>query len=287
MIARVQWLLVALRILAVAGGAYALGVAALFLLQDRLIYPAPRGGAREPRDAGIADAERFDVTASDGVRLHGWILFPRGERRALPALLTFHGNAENVTLDADLLDALRREGLLVAAIDYRGYGLSEGSPSEKGLIDDGLSALRALRARPEVDPRRIVLHGRSLGSAVAVAVAAESPVAGVVIESGFDSLRRVAARSLPLVPSILVRSPFDSAARIGRVRCPILFLHGDADALVPIASGRALAACAPGTPTFHAVAGAGHNDLIPLCSDYDRRIAEFVRGVAPVDAAER
>src|SRR4030095_12702674 len=155
---RVQWASLALRATAVVSGLYVLLIGALYLLQNRLIYPAPRGGARDPRDAGLSNAERFELTAADGVRLEGWILFPAGvERRALPVLLTFHGNAESLTHDAGMLDAQRREGIAVASIDYRGYGLSEGSPSERGLIEDGLAALRALRARAEIDPSRVVL----------------------------------------------------------------------------------------------------------------------------------
>jgi len=283
---RVQWAALALRAAAVVGAVYVLLIGVLFFLQNRLIYPAPRGGARDPRDAGLADAERLELAASDGVRLESWILFPPGvERRALPLLLSFHGNAESLTHDAPILDAQRREGVAVASIDYRGYGLSGGAPSERGLIEDGLAALRAVRARPEIDPRRVVLHGRSLGSGVAIAVAAEvadsAPVAGVVIEAGFDSLRAVAKRAMPYIPAFLVRSPFDSRARVARVRCPILFLHGDADTIVPIEHGRALEAAAPRVAAFHVVAGAGHNDLIDAAGPrYYRWLADFTRDPA-------
>ncbi|HKE00443.1 MAG TPA: alpha/beta hydrolase, partial [Planctomycetota bacterium] len=276
--------------LAIVAAIYAATALLVFVFQDHLVYPAPRGGIRHPREAGLADAEPFEVR-SGGLALHGWILMPPREpadasgdarRESRPALLVFHGNGENVTLDAEWLDGLRREGLAVAAIDYRGYGLSEGAPSESGLIEDGFAALAALRARPEVDANKIVLLGSSLGTGVAVAVASREPVAGVVLQSAFASLRAIAKRQFPWLPSLLLRSPFDSLARIGAVRAPILFLHGTNDTLIPIADGRALAAAAPNVSEFVAVEGAGHNDLVALTPGYGRRIRDFALAATAV-----
>ena len=263
-----------------AAGIYAALALWVFWIQDRLVYPAPRGGHRDPEDAGVSDAEPFEVRSGEHA-LHGWILWPRvSERRSLPALLVFHGNAENVTLDAAWLDGLRRLGLAVAAIDYRGYGLSEGRPSEDGLIADGLAAFAALRARPEIDPDRIVVLGASLGSGVAVAVAAREPVAGVILQSAYASLRAIAKREFRWLPSFLLRSPFDSLARVRSVRAPVVFIHGTDDALIPIGEGRALAAATPRVAGFHAVERAGHNDVASVAgSSYDGWVGSFARGV--------
>ncbi len=278
----VHWISWLLGLAGVVAAVWAALTALLFFAQDLLIYPAPRGGVRDPADAGVVDAETFDVTSEDGTALHGWILFPPGPRdRRATALLVFHGNGENVTRDAAWLDLLRRLGLVVAAIDYRGYGLSSGKPSEAGLLADGRAAFDALRRRPEVDPDRILLLGSSLGSGVAIGVAEERPVAGVILQSPFDSLRRVAKRHYPIFPMSLVRSPFDSLGRIARVHCLVLFLHGSLDRIVPIEHGRALHARTPKPFAFHEVEGAGHNDLVSTAGPrYGQWIREFVDAVA-------
>ena len=277
------WISVVLRGALLIVGIYVALAALLYFLQDKLIYPAPRGGVRTPREAGLEGGEALEITTSDGVRLHGWFLWASPDRaRGAPTLLVFHGNGENVTGDAGWHELLRSFGCNVAAADYRGYGLSDGAPSESGLIEDGLAALRAVRARPDVDPRRIFLLGSSLGSGVAVAVAEREEVAGVILQSPFDSLRRVALRHYPIFPGFLVRSPFDSAARIANVKAPILVLHGDRDTIVPIESGRALYAAARTGRGFQEVAGAGHNDLVGLAGDrYGRWIGDFIRGAPP------
>jgi uncharacterized protein len=278
----VDWLSILWRTLAVVGGLYVAFVGILYFLQDRLIYPAPRGGVRDPREAGLDGAEILELRSTDGTRLHAWILWASARReRGLPTLLVFHGNGDNLTLDAPWLDLLRVSGCNVAAVDYRGYGLSEGSPSEAGLIEDGLAALRAVRGHDGVDPDRIVLLGSSIGSGVAVAVAAREPVAGVILQSPFDSLRRVALRHYPFVPGFLVKSPFDSLARIPSVSAPILVLHGDRDTIVPIESGRALYAAVRDGRGFQIVEGADHNDLLAVAADrYVRWIREFVEAAA-------
>jgi fermentation-respiration switch protein FrsA (DUF1100 family) len=282
----VGWLQVLLRVALILAACYLALAALLFLVQDKLIYPAPRGGARDPRDAGLEGGEALEVVTSDGVRLHGWFLWASPSRaRGAPTLLVFHGNGENLTNDAPWHDLLRLLGCNVAAIDYRGYGLSEGSPSEAGLIEDGFAALRAVRARPDVDPAKIVLLGSSIGSGVAVAVAAREEVAGVILQSPFDSLRTVALRHYPIFPGFLVRSPFESRSRIGGVRAPVLVLHGDRDTIVPIESGRALYAAAPRGMGFHVVEGAGHNDLETVAgASYGLWIREFLAAISPTSA---
>ncbi|MBI3817650.1 MAG: alpha/beta hydrolase [Planctomycetes bacterium] len=268
------------KLLKIAAVVYIGAAALLFIFQGRLIFPAQRGGARDPRDAGLASAEVLEVH-SHGAALHGYILYskPPGDPPG-PALLFFHGNAENVTMDAGWLGELRKLGLVVAEVDYPGYGLSEGSPDEGSLIDSGIAALAALRANPAVDAHGIVLLGSSLGSGVAVAVAARENVAGVILQSPFDSLVNVAMLHYPIFPRFLVRTPFDSRARIAGVQAPMLFMHGDRDSIVPLANGRALAAAARNVREFHVVNGAGHNDLVSVAGErYFAWIREFVREV--------
>jgi fermentation-respiration switch protein FrsA (DUF1100 family) len=271
----------------VAVGLYVFAAGFLYLVQDRIIYPAPRGGAADPKDAGVVGGERLEVDSGGesgvpAVKLHGWFLrAPSRNSREAPTIVVFHGNGENVTLDAGWLEWLRTLDVNVVAVDYRGYGLSGGSPSEAGLIEDGLATLRALRERGRVNVDKVVLLGSSIGSGVAIAVAEKERVAGLVLQSPFDSLRNVARRSFPIFPSILVRSPFDSLARVDSVSCPIFVAHGDRDTIVPIEHGERLYAAIPNKAGFLKISGAGHNDVISVGGDaYLERIRAFVRAVA-------
>jgi fermentation-respiration switch protein FrsA (DUF1100 family) len=230
--------------------------------------------------------ERLDVDSGGApgvpaVKLHGWFLrAPARDPGEAPTIVVFHGNGENVTLDAGWLEWLRTLDVNVAAVDYRGYGLSGGSPSEPGLIEDGLATLRALRERGRVKVDKVILLGSSIGCGVAIAVAAKERVAGLVLQSPFDSLRAVARRSFPIFPGFLVRSPFDSLARIASVECPVFVAHGDRDTIIPIAHGERLYEAIPRKAGFLRVAGAGHNDVIAVGGDaYLERIRAFVRDV--------
>jgi hypothetical protein len=274
---------VLIKILAAVASIYAVGALLLYFLQEKLIFPAPSGGLRNPADAGLADAERIEVASAGGLRLHGYLLFPRGvERRGLPLILLFHGNGENVTLDAPWCELLRSTGAAVAEVDYQGYGLSEGSPGERQFYDDGLATLAVLRSRPEVDPGRVVLLGSSIGSGVAVFVALEAqksgtPVAGVILQSPFDSLANVAIRHFPVFPRFLLKHRFDSMSRIASIECPVLVMHGDRDDIVPIDHARTLHAAARTARPFQTIEGAGHNDLISVAGGrYAALVREFV-----------
>lgn len=257
---------------------YAAAAALLYWLQGRIVYPAPRGGFAEPADAGLEGGRRLDVRTADGVQLHGWFLEARTIARSpVPTIVLFHGNGENVTLDAGWHELLRSIGAHVAAVDYRGYGLSGGSPSEAGLYEDGRAVVRHLIESGLAEPSRLVLLGSSLGTAVAVVVASEFPVAGVILQAPFDSMRALARRKFPIFPSFLLRDPYDTLARASRVSCPVLVLHGDRDEIVPIDAGERLYKCFPSPAGFHRVPGAGHNDLIAVAGDgYRQWIGNFL-----------
>ncbi|MFN0205893.1 MAG: alpha/beta hydrolase [Planctomycetota bacterium] len=283
---RSRLLTIVIKIVIAAAVLYLAAAVVLYFLQDKLIFPAPRGGVRDPADAGLSAAESLEIVSSDNTKLHGYLLFPHGAaRKDLPALLLFHGNGENVTFDASWLELLRTSGAAVAEVDYRGYGLSEGAPSEKGFFEDGWAALAALRARPEMDTNKIVLLGSSIGAAVAVFVASKAeaegrPVAGVILQSPFDTLPNVAMKHYPVFPRFIVKYQFDSLSRIGSLKTPSLFLHGSADTIVPVSHARALHSAAPAARPFLLIEGAGHNDLISVAGDrYMHAIREFVHEV--------
>jgi pimeloyl-ACP methyl ester carboxylesterase len=222
---------------------------------DRFIFQPTAGAELDPARLGIR-AETLWLRAEDGVRLHGFWLPAEGETRAI---LMLHGNAGNASHRLPRADALRRLGAHVLLLDYRGYGLSDGSPGEPGCYADARAAL-ALLAESGIPASRVVVFGHSLGGAIAVDLAADRALAGLVLESTFSSLADVARRFAGPLGSWLLHGRFDSRAKIGRLRAPLLQLHGDRDDLVRIEAGRALFAAAPAPKRFETLVGAGHND---------------------------
>ncbi len=223
--------------------------------EESLLYFPTRELASSPEAYGLP-AEELTLTTEDGARLFGWWI--RGEGRR--AILFFHGNAGNA---ADRLDRAKilhdRFGLDVFLVDYRGYGRSSGSPSEAGLYRDARAVYEVARARG-FSPERIVPFGESLGSAVAVALAAERTCGALVLETPFLSIRAMARHHYPLVPGVLIRSRFDNAGTIAEVAAPKLFLVAERDEIVPPEQGRRLFDLAPPPKTLFVIPGAHHND---------------------------
>ena len=243
------------RVLAVGAIAAAALVATVMILENTFLYFPSRELASSPRDHGL-ESEDLHLVAGDGVRLFGWWIRGGGRR----AVLFFHGNAGNA---ADRLDRIRilnrRYGLDVALVDYRGYGKSEGSPSEEGLGLDARAVYDVARQRG-FPPERIVVFGESLGSAVAVGLAAERPCAGVILETPFLSIRAMARQHYPFIPGPLIRTRFDNGERIAAVAAPKLFLVAEHDDVVPPGQGRRLFEVAPPPKTLYVIPGARHND---------------------------
>ena len=252
--------------------AYLLLILVMKFLERRLIFfpePYPRGNWR-PSNLEFEDA-RFQ--SADGTPLHGW--FVRHERpRAV--MLIASGNGGNVTLWADDLRRLLRELRVTAlAFDYRGYGRSEGTPDEQGVLADARAARAWLAAKTGVQESEIVLLGRSLGGGVMVDLAAKDGARGLVLQSTFTSIPDVAARFYPWLPVRLFMSTrFDSLAKIGDYSGPLLQSHGDADEIIPYELGRKLHDAARGDKEFHAIAGGLHND--PLDDDYFQALDAFL-----------
>lgn len=219
--------------------------------------------------------EDVALTASDGARLHAWWT-PSGE--AAVATLFLHGNAGNVTHRATHIERLRQAGSTVLVVDYRGYGRSEGSPSEQGLLRDARAGYDWLRTQGWA-PSRIVIHGESLGSTVAVLLAAEVDCAGVVLEAPFPSVQAVAGGILPLVGPLVARG-FNAGARIPEIGSPLLIFHGDRDEVIAQRHGRRLFEMAVEPKEFVSVPGAGHNDLVFTAADaYADRLKSFYQRI--------
>jgi len=226
-----------------------------WLTQERMIFfPQPVAS----RTHIPAPAARLEVMAADGSRLRGWIA--PGSSAPAPALIYFGGNAEEVSWT--VTDARWSREWTIVAINYRGYGASEGKPGERELIDDGLAIYDAVARRGDIDHRRIVVFGRSLGTAVAVHVAAERPIAGAILVSPYDSLAEIGKKHYPWLPvALLLRHRFETLADARRNAMPMLAIVGERDRIIPIERSRALFDAWAGSKTWLAVPGADHNDL--------------------------
>jgi fermentation-respiration switch protein FrsA (DUF1100 family) len=214
----------------------------------------------------VPEIEDCSFVTSDGVRLHGWYCTPlrkvKGRLEQLPAemvLLWFHGNAGNITYRYDMLRAMVTLPVQVFIVDYRGYGKSEGSPSEHGLYIDARAAWDYLTNERRVAPDHIVIFGKSLGGVPAVDLASHVSAAGLIVQSSFTSAGDMAASVLPFLPRVLLHSKMDSLSKIAQVHCRKLFIHSPADEVVPFEFGRRLFEAAPEPKEFYEVKGAPHN----------------------------
>lgn len=231
----------------------------LFVLQRPMMYPRDPARA-DVSQSGIRGMEELTLRTDDGETLVAWHLPPRAPDR--PVLVYFHGNAGNMARPERLhrLRALADEGLGLVAVSYRGYGGSTGEPTEAGLHADARAAhAEALR---RYGAARLVAYGESLGTGVAVRLAAERPVAAVILESPYTSTAAVAERVYGLFPVRLVMlDQFRSDEIIGRLRVPVLVLHGDRDIIIPVEHGERLYELAPEPKRLSLFLGGGHEDL--------------------------
>ncbi len=247
-------------------------------LIGRMLYHPMPGVDFRPEELGITAEEVF-LTTEDGVRIHAFYVPSPGASRAL---LFLHGNAGNASHRLPNAAMLQRLGIHVLLLDYRGYGRSEGQPKEEGLYADGRAGLAYLTQTRGFPEQRIVLFGRSLGGAVAVDLAQDRELAGVIIESSFSSLADAAAGIFGSLGARLVRGRFDSAGKIVRAQAPLLFFHGDRDEIIAYDLGRRLFEAAPEPKAFETLRGAGHNDTVQIGgAPYFGRIQRFIDEVAP------
>jgi fermentation-respiration switch protein FrsA (DUF1100 family) len=248
---------VILAILAVAC-LYAAALGALAMLQRHLLY-FPDTRRPEPSAAGVPGARAISVRTADGLDLLAWQVPPAADNQ--PVVLYLHGNGGNIGYRAARMVRLHSFGWGVVLLEYRGYGGNAGAPSEAGLIEDARAGYAALRTAG-VPARRVLLWGESLGSGVAVRLAAELDVGAVLLESPFTSIAALAQQRFPFVPvSLLLRDRFDLIGRIAAVGAPVLVMTGGRDAIVPPEMGRAVFAAARGPAEFWYAPEAGHNDL--------------------------
>ncbi|HEX7082367.1 MAG TPA: alpha/beta hydrolase [Gammaproteobacteria bacterium] len=236
---------------------YALIVAGIFFLQHRLVYlpeVPSRAILRTPHDIGLA-YEDVILRTADGVALHGWFV-SGGDR----VLLFLHGNAGNISHRLESIDVFHGLGLSVLIIDYRGYGASEGRPSEHGTYRDADAAWRYLTETREVPPSDIVIFGRSLGGAIAAYLAARTSPGALIVESAFTSIPDLAAELYPWLPARWL-SRFDYPTRrfVAEAECPVLVVHSRDDEITPFHHAEAIFAAARDGRALVELAGT-HNE---------------------------
>lgn len=255
-----------------------LGVlAAVYFGQSSLLY-FPGIPSREltatPLDIGLA-YENVTLTAEDGVRLHGWWV-PHPQPRA--AVLHLHGNAGNVSHRLELIRILHDLGLSLLILDYRGYGRSEGKPDEAGTQRDALAAWRHLTEARHFPPEAVVLHGQSLGAALAAWLAAHERPGALILESAFTSVPDLAAELYPWLPARrLTRFRYATREYLGWVRCPVLVIHSPDDEIVPYAHGQRLYEAAAGPKAFLKLRGDHNAGFLLSGRDYVNGLDAFLR----------
>ncbi|HEY2411947.1 MAG TPA: alpha/beta hydrolase [Pirellulaceae bacterium] len=276
-------LLSCLLLLAAAPGCAVLGpYSPTAKLESRGIFQPSKypKGEWAQTDVLVQDAH---FAAADGTKLHGWYV-PHDQPKGHALLL--HGNSGNVTLLSQTLRTLnRRHNLAVLALDYRGFGKSEGAPTEAGLYQDARAARAWFAETAHIAETDVILMGVSVGGAVAVNLAASDGARGLVLASTFTSLPAAAQHHQPWLPmNLLLSTRMDSLSKIPDYHGPVLIVHGDADEVVPYAQGKTLFEAANEPKKLITAKGTKHND--PLPEDYRVALDEFVAHLPPLGSSK-
>jgi fermentation-respiration switch protein FrsA (DUF1100 family) len=245
----------------------------MLLQQPGMIFFPYRDLDAVPSDWGYAYQD-VSVTTADGVSLHGWYIpHPQAQR----VVLFFHGNAGNISHRGDSIAIFHRLGLNVFIFDYRGYGRSDGTPSEQGLYRDAAAAWRYLTGTRGFDPGRIVLFGRSLGGAVAAQLAATERPGALILESTLSSARDFARSVFPLLSRlVVVRYGFDTVDSLARVHCPVLVIHSPEDEIMPFALGEKVYAAANQPKRLFELRGDHNGGFLQSQPGYQRELDRFI-----------
>lgn len=249
---------------------YVMLLIVLFFAQRTLIYHPDKS-----TPAPIKGVEVVKVKTEDGLSLNGWYIGgsdPKGK-----TILLFHGNGGHYGYRMGKALEFTGNGYNVLLAEYRGYGGNEGSPSEEGLYTDARAYLKYLNEEKKIPFEDIILYGESLGTGVAIQMATEYKVSSLVLETPYSSLYDLAQQKYFFVPvDLLLKDRFMGSEKIGKVSCPILFLHGDKDAVIPLAFSKKLYDKAPEPKTFIEFPEGTHHNLYQLGAS--RAILDFLSG---------
>lgn len=248
----------------------------LWLAQRSLIY-FPHGEVPAPAAVGLSQAEVVQFETEDGLDLAAWFV-PAREPSANRLIVVFNGNAGNRGHRAFLAALFAEYGYATLLVDYRGYGGNPGLPSERGLERDARAVWRYLESHPGVDRSRLVYFGESLGAAVAIQLALDHPPSAMILRSPFTSLAEIGARHYPWLPvRWFLKDRYPSIDRIGEIECPLLFIAGGGDRIVPLDDTRELFEAAQAPKRLVVIDGADHNDqALAAGPQVMRAIVEFL-----------
>jgi uncharacterized protein len=245
----------------------------LYIFQPKFVYYPYSKLTATPADAGLSYEEVY-LTTSDQLKLHGWFV-PHENPRA--TLLFLHGNGGNISHRLDKLSIYQRLGLAVFIIDYRGYGLSEGSPSEQGTYLDADAAWKYLTQDKGIPEKQIIIYGESLGGAVAARHASQHVAGALILESVFTSVGDMGKHYYPYLPvKLLTRIKYPTLERISDINYPLLVIHSAADEIVPYSQGRKLFAAANNPKSFLEISGDHNNGFLLSGSNYINGIDNFL-----------
>jgi len=254
-------------------GAYIIFVGILFIFQSHYIYYPERVLSADPGDIGL-NFESVSFETTDGVKLSGWFVPSEGARGVI---LFCHGNAGNISHRLESIQIFHQLGLDVFIFDYRGYGQSEGKPTEQGTYKDAEAAWQYLTEERQVNPNEVIVFGRSLGGAVAAWLAQSHTPGALILESTFTSLPDIAGTLYPYIPvRLLLRFHYNTAEYLGRVNCPVLIVHSRNDEIMPFNHGRRLFEMAKKPKKFLEIAGTHNEGFITSGKLYEEGLNAFI-----------
>ncbi len=260
------------------------GVALVFAwavpkIERRFVFQPARDIYRTPADFGMPYEQRFFDTR-DGCRLSAWHICPQ---RPVAGVIYFHGNSGNLGIFNEVFLQLYRHGLQIFAVDYRGYGLSAGSPTEAGLYEDAAATVEYFNRELRIKGLPLIYWGRSLGGCVAAHATRTARPDGLILETAFPSKKSMARYFPQFRPfNVFTRLRLDTLKPLKNHDFPVLVLHGDQDRTIPLEQGRLLFERLPGPKSFFHVEGADHINIHRLDGEnYMRRILGFAEEVRP------
>ncbi len=254
-------------------GIYVVFAAFLFIFQSHYVYYPERVLSVEPGSIGL-QFESVSFKTADGVELFGWFIPSQSARGVL---LFFHGNAGNISHRLESIQIFHQLGLDVFIFDYRGYGQSEGKPTEQGTYKDAEAAWQYLIEERQVSPNEITVFGRSLGSPVAAWLAQSHTPGALILESTFTSLGDIAVTLYPYLPvRLLLRFEYNTAEYLGRVNCPVLIVHSRDDEIMPFGHGWRLFEMAKEPKRFLEITGTHNEGFITSGKRYEEGLNAFI-----------
>jgi len=249
----------------------------LFLFQSRLVFFPQKEIIMTPEIAALPYEDIYFLT-EDGIKLNGWFI-PSDSVRGV--ILFCHGNAGNISHRLETIRLFNDLNLSVFIFDYRGYGRSEGRPGENGTYMDADAAWIYLTENRNIDPQNIVVFGRSLGGVVAVNLASERPVGGLIVESSFTSINDLGSETYPFLPvRLLSRFEYNALEKIKKVRCPKLIIHSRDDEMISFKHGQRIFEAAREPKEFFEISGTHNEGFLSVSGEYKSKINSFLNQIA-------